>query len=179
MQIMFQQLRDILSAAKLPAFMWQYPDATYETVSLGHVLEVWSAWLEARPAQLCVLGEVGGKTVRLRPLWISDASDCDDLAIGVMSHAQVGNALTALRAPAMVAFLACGAAILVALLVVTLLALIDDGVEWFHERELLGPFTFAALVAVVVLALGGCRTADPRDPDVWRPRATITYPEPR
>lgn len=91
------ELRDILSAAGLPAALWQFADETYETVSKSFVLENWRAWLEARPAELVVFGLAGGKRVRLRPLWAKDNSDCDNLAIGTMAWAQTGNALAAVR----------------------------------------------------------------------------------
>jgi hypothetical protein len=94
----YQELRDLLTAAGMPAFLWQLPDATYETVSPGWVGENWVAWLEARPPELCVFRNAGGKSIRDRPLWIADCCDCDNLAIGTFAHGQVGNALAGQRA---------------------------------------------------------------------------------
>lgn len=87
-------LRQILSAAGLPAVLWQLPDVSYETVSPAWVLENWSAWLNARPAELVTFRDAGGKRMRDRPLWKAEVSDCDNLAIGTVAHAQVGNALS-------------------------------------------------------------------------------------
>lgn len=89
------ELRQNLTAAGLPAMLWQLPDNTYETVSPEWVIENWRAWLEARPIELVVIGEAFGKRKRDRPLWLNDSSDCDNLAIGNVAHAQVGNALSA------------------------------------------------------------------------------------
>lgn len=94
MTLNYRELRDLITAAGLPAVAWQFPDTAYETVSIRWVLENWSAWLEARPGELCVFGEAGGKRVRSRPLWIAEVCDCDNLALGTVAHAQVGNALT-------------------------------------------------------------------------------------
>jgi len=91
------ELRQILTAAGVPAGLWQLPDETYESVSRDFVLANWRAWLEARPVELVVFGEVGGKRVRLRPLWVKENSDCDNLAIGTTAWAQTGNALAAVR----------------------------------------------------------------------------------
>lgn len=90
-------LQALLGAQGLPSYTWQLPDATYETASANWCLENWAAWLEARPGELCVFGEVMGKRVRVRPLWIADVCDCDNLAIGTVAHAQVGNALSGQR----------------------------------------------------------------------------------
>jgi hypothetical protein len=95
MNLTDRQLRELLTAAKLPGFIWQLPDSSYETVSADWVRDNWSAWLDARPAELCVFRDAGGKPIRERPLWITDACDCDNLALGVVAHAQVGNALSA------------------------------------------------------------------------------------
>jgi rare lipoprotein A len=95
MQITDHQLREILQASHLPGYLWQLADSTYETVSADWVVENWNAWLESRPSELVVFGDAAGKTIRLRPLWIAEACDCDDLSIGNVAYAQVGNALSA------------------------------------------------------------------------------------
>lgn len=97
MSLTYQELRDLLTLEGLPAFAWQFPDETYETVSAEWVIENWSAWLDARPGELVVFRDAGGKRVRERPLWIADVCDCDNLAIGTLGHAQVGNALAGQR----------------------------------------------------------------------------------
>jgi hypothetical protein len=94
MSLTYQELRDLLSAAGLPAWSWQFPDLTYETVSPDWVIDNWRAWLDARPGELCVFSDAGGKRLRQRPLWIAECDDCDNLAIGTLAHAQVGNALS-------------------------------------------------------------------------------------
>lgn len=86
------ELRQILTAAGLPAVLWQLPDDTYEPCSLDFVGRNFEAWLESRPAELVVFANMGGKRVRQQPLWEAQSSDCDNLAIGTMSWAQVGNA---------------------------------------------------------------------------------------
>lgn len=86
------ELQNILTAAGLPAVLWQLPDLTFEPCSSDFVGLNWEAWLDARPAELVVFGEVSGKRVRLRPLWLEESDDCDNLAIGTMAWAQVGNA---------------------------------------------------------------------------------------
>ncbi|MBI5771899.1 MAG: hypothetical protein HZA93_29270 [Verrucomicrobia bacterium] len=94
-------LRNLLTAAGLPAVLWQLPDLAYEPVSMDWVADNHLAWLEARPRELVVFADIGGgKTVRQRPLWLAEADDCDNLAIGLMAHGQVGNALAARRASA-------------------------------------------------------------------------------
>ncbi|MBI5768727.1 MAG: hypothetical protein HZA93_13095 [Verrucomicrobia bacterium] len=85
-------LRQILTAAGLPAVLWQLPDVSYDPCSSDFVGRNFEAWLESRPAELVVFGDAGGKRVRLRPLWEAESSDCDNLAIGTMAWAQVGNA---------------------------------------------------------------------------------------
>lgn len=97
MSLTYQELRDLIMAEGVPAFSWQFPDTTYETVSVSWVAENWSAWLQARPGELCVFADAGGKAIRSRPLWIEDCSDCDNLALGTVAHAQVGNALSGQR----------------------------------------------------------------------------------
>lgn len=92
-----QELRLILVAAGLPAWSWQLPDLTFETCSREFVLANWRAWLDARPKELVVFGDVGGKRVRLRPLWLPGSGDCENLAMGTTAHAQTGNALKAQR----------------------------------------------------------------------------------
>lgn len=95
MNITQKQVRDILVAAKIPGWLWQLPDDNYETVSEDWVRDNWSAWLDARPAELVIFRDAGGKSVRDRPVWIAECDDCDNLAIGSVAHAQVGNALAA------------------------------------------------------------------------------------
>lgn len=85
-------LRNLLTAAGLPAVLWQLPDVSYEPCDTDFVGKNFDAWLEARPAELVVFGEAGGKRVRLRPLWEAESGDCDNLAVGTMAWAQVGNA---------------------------------------------------------------------------------------
>ncbi len=99
MKLTNTELRGVLTLAGLPAWAWQLPDETYETVSSGWAVENWRAWLAARPAELCVTQDAGGKRVRVAPLWIADSSDCDNLALGTTAHAQVGNALAAQLVP--------------------------------------------------------------------------------
>lgn len=91
------ELRSLLTAAGLPALLWQLPDVSYEPVSHLWVRGNWLAWLDARPAELVVFRDAGGKRIRERPLWLSEASDCDNLAIGTVAHGQVGNALRSRR----------------------------------------------------------------------------------
>jgi hypothetical protein len=90
-------LRSTLIRAGIAATLWQLPDGTYEPVSAEWVRENWQAWLDARPAELVVWRDAGGKRVRDRPVWLADSCDCDNLALGVMAHADVGNALFAQR----------------------------------------------------------------------------------
>lgn len=97
MTLDYKALRDLLTAAGLPAYSWQFPDVSYETVSADAVLDNWNAWLESRPAALVMFRDAGGKSVRERPLWIAEVSDCDNLALGTVAHFQVGNALRARR----------------------------------------------------------------------------------
>lgn len=101
-------LRTALATAGLPASLWQLPDVSYETVSEAWVRDNWNAWLEARPADLVVFRDAGGKRIRSRPLWIAEASDCDNLALGVVAHGDVGNALASLHVPAVRGGLAFG-----------------------------------------------------------------------
>lgn len=89
------EVRQILTAAGFPAVLWQLPDEIYETVSREWVKENWSAWLESRPPELVVWGDAYGKRVRLRPLWVPNSRDCDNLALGTTAHGQEGNALAA------------------------------------------------------------------------------------
>lgn len=89
-------LRLILFNAGIPASRWQLPDTGYEPCSAGYVRRNWEAWLDCRPAELVVFGDIGGKRVRVRPLWKEECGDCDNLALGTMSWADVGNALTAI-----------------------------------------------------------------------------------
>lgn len=95
MKLTNPEIRSVLTGAGLPAWAWQLPDESYETVSSGWAVENWRAWLAARPSELCVLQDFGGKRLRVRPLWLAESSDCDNLALGTTAHAQVGNALAA------------------------------------------------------------------------------------
>lgn len=97
MNIDRNKLAELLTNNGLQGWLWHLPDETYETVSDAWVLENWREWVNARPNQLCVYTSAGGKAIKARPLWIADASDCDNLALGTLTHAQVGNALTAQR----------------------------------------------------------------------------------
>lgn len=91
-----QELRAAISGAGVPPWNWQLPDVSYETVSAEWVGKNWTAWLNARPLELAVFGDMGGgKLGRVRPLWLAESTDCDNLAIGTVAHAQVGNALSA------------------------------------------------------------------------------------
>ena len=103
MNITQAALRSLLIASGLPATLWQLPDASYETVSSDWVLQNWQAWLDCRPESLVVWEDVdaGGKRIRVRqrPLWLADSDDCDNLALGLMSHGDVGNALAAVAGP--------------------------------------------------------------------------------
>lgn len=89
------ELIDILSRAGLLAWSWQLPDESYETCSLDFVLRNFAAWLDARPFQLVQFREAAGVKIRDRPLWLKEAGDCENLAIGTMAWAQVGNAMKA------------------------------------------------------------------------------------
>lgn len=90
-------LRSILAAAGLPAMTWQLPDAIYEHVSADFVQANWQAWLDARPPELIAVRQLGGgKSVRV-PRWEAQSGDCDNLALGTMSWADVGNELAAVR----------------------------------------------------------------------------------
>lgn len=89
-------LRTLLLGAGIPAVLWQLPDLTYEPCSADFVQRNWDAWLAARPEELVVWGEdAAGRLNRLRPLWSAENHDCDNLALGTMTWAQVGNALKA------------------------------------------------------------------------------------
>jgi hypothetical protein len=90
-------LKNILMAAGLPATLWILPDRTFEPCSADFVGRNFDAWLDARPAELVLWGDAGGKSMRLRPKWIEGAGDCDNLALGTMAWAQVGNALKAAK----------------------------------------------------------------------------------
>lgn len=90
-------LREILQAAGLPATLWILPDRNYEPCTVDFVGRNWDAWLDARPPELVLYGIAAGKAIRLRPLWLPGSGDCDNLAIGTMAWAQVGNALKAAK----------------------------------------------------------------------------------
>ncbi len=86
-------LRSLLIAAGLPASLWQLPDSTYATMTPSRLIQIWSAWVEARPIELTSARELGGGKTRRVPRWIAEAGDCDNLALGLMSWADVGNAM--------------------------------------------------------------------------------------
>lgn len=92
-----QELRTILTSAGLPATLWQLPDTSYETVSETFVRDNWGAWLDARPPELITTYNVGGGLLRPVPRWIEGAGDCDNLALGTMAWANVGNALASVK----------------------------------------------------------------------------------
>jgi hypothetical protein len=88
------ELRQILSKAGLiTADWWTFPDSTYAACSAFFVRANWEAWLASRPTELCVVETIAGKRVRVRPLWVSEAGDCDNLALGTVAWADTGNAL--------------------------------------------------------------------------------------
>jgi hypothetical protein len=88
-------VRQLLIKTGLTASLWQLVDLSYETVSADWVRANWQAWLDARPSELVVWEDAAGKRIRARPLWLVDSDDCDNLALGLMAHADVGNALLA------------------------------------------------------------------------------------
>ncbi|MBI5770795.1 MAG: hypothetical protein HZA93_23665 [Verrucomicrobia bacterium] len=90
-------LRGLLTAAGLPALLWQLPDETYETASADWVLDNWRAWIEARPGELLAVRDLGGGKTDRVPKWIAEAGDCDNLALATMMWADTGNALAAVR----------------------------------------------------------------------------------
>mgnify|MGYP003625355274 CR=1 FL=1 len=95
MKLTQKELRRILIEAGLPATIWQLPDIAYETCSKEFVVKNWRAWLDARPKELVTVRHLGGgKTARV-PLWEAESGDCDNLAVGTMAWASVGNALAA------------------------------------------------------------------------------------
>lgn len=101
------ELRLFLLTSGLPASQWQLPDDTYETMSAVRLAEIWAAWVDARPVQLNTTRDIGGgKTVRI-PRWFAEAGDCDNLALGLMAWADIGNALAVAKG-ASSAGLACG-----------------------------------------------------------------------
>ena len=94
------ELRFLLVGAGIPAYQVNFllADESYEPCSIDFVTANWDAWLQARPIELVVTRNIAGKTVRVRPRWLEESSDCDNLAIGTMAWASVGNALKAARA---------------------------------------------------------------------------------
>lgn len=71
MSITQQELRLILTAAGLPAALWQLPDANYEFATGNFVMENWIAWMDSRPDELKTFYDVGGgKTALGRQLKI-------------------------------------------------------------------------------------------------------------
>lgn len=91
------ELRGILSAAGLPAALWQLADSSHETVSTDFVMANWQAWLDARPAELVMRYDIGGGRMRRIPRWIENAGDCDNLSLGTVAWANTGNALAAVK----------------------------------------------------------------------------------
>jgi len=90
-------VKDLLTNVGIPAksHTWVLPDKSYEPVSRHFICDNWAAWLDARPSDLIRVRQIGGgKSVR-EPLWERESGDCDNLALGLMVHAQVGNALAA------------------------------------------------------------------------------------
>ncbi len=87
-------LRAKLVAAGLNATLWQFPDDDFEECSFGFVMANWTAWLAARPKELVITVDMGGKPVLL-PKWVPNAGDCDNLAFGTVCWADTGNALKA------------------------------------------------------------------------------------
>lgn len=90
-------LKDLLTNVGIPAksHTWVLPDISYEPVTRQFVLNNWDAWLAARPPELLRVRQIGGGKTALEPLWERESGDCDNLALGTMVHAQVGNALAA------------------------------------------------------------------------------------
>lgn len=72
-------------------------DNYFEPVSAAWVQRNWDAWMAARPSELKRTIPVGGGASRLVPLWLEQSSDCDNLALGLMVHGQVGNALASVK----------------------------------------------------------------------------------
>lgn len=89
------ELLSLLSAAELPAWGWQLADESYETCTPEFVERSWSAWMDARPASLCQMRDLGGGKNRRVPRWIAQAGDCDNLALSTLAWADTGNALAA------------------------------------------------------------------------------------
>lgn len=89
-------LYSILLREGLPIQLVGLADDDYAPISSGWVLRNYEAWLAARPLALTRRVEIGG-VPRIVPLWHANASDCDNLALGLMVHGQVGNALAALK----------------------------------------------------------------------------------
>lgn len=92
------QLYNILVAGGLQVTLTGLADDYYGTVSPAWVLKNYEAWLAARPLELTKTVKLGGGVTRRVALWTAEASDCDNLALGLMVHGQVGNALAAVRA---------------------------------------------------------------------------------
>lgn len=91
------ELIDLLNNAGLNGWLWQLPDISYEPCSLNFVLENYNAWLEARPVELVTFRDAAGVRIRHRPRWLEEVGDCDNLALGTMMWAQVGNALKSVK----------------------------------------------------------------------------------
>lgn len=90
-------LYNVLVAGGLKVSLVGLADEFYAPVSPGWVLRNYEAWLAARPLPLTRTVQLGGGVTRRMPLWSAEASDCDNLALGLMVHGQVGNALAAVK----------------------------------------------------------------------------------
>ena len=88
-------LYNILVGGGLKVPLVALADDFYEPVSPGWVLRNYEAWLAARPSQLKGSVQTGSGPWRPVPIWSAEASDCDNLALGLMTHGHVGNALAA------------------------------------------------------------------------------------
>lgn len=91
------QLYSILVANGLQVELVGLADDVYSPVSDRWVAENYNAWLAARPAALKRTVFGAGGAMRRAPLWTAEANDCDNLALGVMIHGHVGNALAAVK----------------------------------------------------------------------------------
>ncbi len=86
------ELFNTFIAAGLRPDFQHLADSYFEPVSAAWVQRTWDAWMYARPTALKRTVQVGGAD-RVVPLWLAESCDCDNLALGLMVHGQVGNAL--------------------------------------------------------------------------------------